>query len=67
MMILLDPHTGLAVVPSAISSMRFSESSGNRYLEITMKNGCLLHVQHQDGNGDAVNIYQLHQQLLEVV
>lgn len=65
MMILLDPHTGQAVAPSAISSMRFSESCGNRYLEIMMKNGSLLHVQHQDGDGDSVNIYQLHKQLLE--
>jgi hypothetical protein len=65
MMILLDQHSGLAVNPAMVGSIRFSKFNGSKYLVITMKDGFEVQVAHRPETG--VDVAKLHFQLLEAV
>ena len=64
MMILLDKASGLAVNPDEVSSMRYENWNGGKYLVLTMQTGKELSVEHWP-HGDGPNVYRLHEQLLE--
>ncbi|WP_411392532.1 hypothetical protein [Pseudomonas sp. MPB23] len=64
MMILLDKASGLAVNPAEVSSMRYENWNGGKYLVLTMQTGKELSVEHWP-HGDGPNVYRLHEQLLE--
>ena len=64
MMILLDKASGLAVNPAEVSSMRYENWNGGKYLLLTMQTGKELSVEHWP-HGDGPNVYRLHEQLLE--
>lgn len=64
MMILLDKASGLAVNPAEVSSMRYENWNGGKYLVLTMQTGNELSVEHWP-HGDGPNVYRLHEQLLE--
>lgn len=67
MLILLEKHTGLAVNPDDVTSMRYSRSlNGGKWLIITTRNGQDLSVKHSPFDGGA-DVYELHAQLLEAL
>lgn len=65
-MILLEEATGLAINPADISTMRINHSGSRPVLEIGMRAGPLVCVEHRPLDRDGANIYKLHKQLLEV-
>ena len=62
-MILLDKHTGLAVNPVFVRSIRLSEYNGTRHLVITMEDGFEIQIANDRAQG--INVHELHRQLLE--
>ena len=64
-MILLEKATGLAINPADISSMRINHGRKPSTLEIALRTGMLVQVEHRPHTHDGANIYQLHQRLLE--
>ena len=66
-MILLEKHSGLAVIPDDVSSMSIHKSNGYSVLDVRMISGDKYRVRDTSHCFDGDDVYALHKQLLETM